>query len=200
MTFCLPSSGPLPSEWDIHVPDAQPHVLDVVRLTAAMARGDGTAVETFYRAYFERMYAEARRASRRDEAFCLDVVQEASLRIIRTIRPVESEMQLTSWLKLVIRTSAYDLLRSERRRRLREQSALARIEPAADDLEHIAWLEEKLRAVDPKIAELIELRFAHGWTLARIAGRLGLTTAAVDGRIRRALHSLRNAAREEWDD
>jgi RNA polymerase sigma factor (sigma-70 family) len=200
MLSCVPSLDQFLSEWDIRVPDAPPHVLDVVRLTAAMARGDGAAVETFYRAYFERMYAEARRASQRDEAFCLDVVQEAALRIIRTIRPVESEAHLTAWLKLVIRTSAYDLLRSERRRRVREQNAPPQIEPAADDRARIAWLEEKLRLVDPKIAELIELRFSRGWTLARIAGRLGLTTATVDGRLRRALNSLRHAAREEWDD
>lgn len=200
MIRCVPSLEQFLSEWDIRVPDALPHVLDVVRLSAAMVRGDGTAVEAFYRAYFDRMYAEARRASRRDEAFCLDVVQEAVLRILRTIRPVESEAQLSAWIKLVIRTSAYDLLRSERRRRVREQNALGHIEPAANDPEQLAWLQEKLRSVDPKIAELIELRFGRGWTLARIAGRLGLTTAAVDGRLRRALHSLRHAAREEWDD
>ena len=82
----------------------------------------------------------------------------------------------------MVRTSVYDLLRSERRRGCGNKRWLPQIEPAADDVEHIAWLEEKLRAVDPKIAELIELRFAHGWTLARIADRLGLTTAAVDGR------------------
>ena len=40
----------------------------VDKLTAAMAAGDGPAVESFYRQYFGRLYAWARRATRRDEA------------------------------------------------------------------------------------------------------------------------------------
>jgi RNA polymerase sigma factor (sigma-70 family) len=197
MTRCVPLLV-----WDLCVADAPPQsaVLDVVSLTAAMARGEGGAIETFYRAYFQRMYAEARHASHRDEAFCLDVVQESVLRVIRTIRPVESESQLGAWLKLVIRASAYDLLRGEARRRTRERNAPPRAEPVPDDRERLAWLEQTLRTVDPKLARMIELRYWRGWTLARIAGRLGLTTAAVDGRLRRALRSLRDAAREAWDD
>ena len=197
MTHCVPSLGRFLGEGDTCLPDAPPHVLDVHRLTVAMSRGEAAAIETFYRAYFDRLYGEARRASRRDEAFCLDVVQDAVLRIMRTIQPVQSQHQLVAWLKLVIRTTAYDLLRSERRRRVREEAAIGNgsCEPA--DPEQLEWLRRKLREADPRIAELIELRFERGWTLARIAGRLGLTTATVDGRLRRALDRLRHAAREE---
>ena len=84
-------------------------------LTAGMASGDRSAVETFYRRYFDLLYAEARRATRRDEAFCLDVVQEGVLRIIRSVRRVASEAQLATWLRLVIRTTAFDMLRNEAR-------------------------------------------------------------------------------------
>jgi RNA polymerase sigma-70 factor (ECF subfamily) len=162
-----------------------------------MSRGEAAAIESFYRGYFDRMYAEVRRATGRDEAFCLDVVHEAVLRVIRNIRRVESEAQLAAWLKLVIRTTAYDLMRSERRRRVREESAVGNQCCELVDPEQLEWLRGKLREVDPRIAELIELRFERGWTLARIAGRLGLTTATVDGRLRRALDRLRTAAREE---
>jgi RNA polymerase sigma-70 factor (ECF subfamily) len=199
MTQCVPSLGRFLGEGDIRLPDASPHVLDVVRLTAAMSRGEAAAVETFYRAYFDRLYAEARQACRRDESFCLDVVQDAVLRIMRTIQPVESQGQLVSWLKLVIRTTAYDLLRSERRRRLREQFATD-VQQKAADTERLDWLQEQLRAIDPKIAHLIELRFTNGWTLARIADRFGLTTATIDGRLRRALSALRSAAKGECDE
>src|SRR5262245_41491413 len=53
------------------------------KLTAALAAGNEDAVETFYRRYFDWLYAQARRATRRDESFCLDVVQDAVLRIMR---------------------------------------------------------------------------------------------------------------------
>jgi RNA polymerase sigma factor (sigma-70 family) len=199
MTGRVPSLGRLPGEGDTCVPDAPP-TLDAARLTAAMSRGEAVAVETFYRAYFAELYAEARHVTRRDEAFCLDVVQDSVLRILRTVRPVASRQQLAAWLKLVVRTTAYDLLRSERRRRAREDSAAADRMEAPADVEQLVWLRTKLRAIDPRIAELIELRFTHRWTLSRIAGRFGLTTAAVDGRLRRALLSLRSKAREEFDE
>jgi RNA polymerase sigma factor (sigma-70 family) len=200
MTHCVPSLGRFLGEGDIRLSDAPPHVLDVLRLTVAMSRGEAAAVETFYRAYFDRLYAEARQACRRDESFCLDVVQDAVLRIMRTIRPVDSQPQLVAWLKLVIRTTAYDLLRSERRRRSREQFAAGDAQQETTDMERLEWLQEKLRAIDPKIAQLIELRFTNGWTLARIADRFGLTTATIDGRLRRALSVLRSSAKGECDE
>ena len=128
-------------------------------LTSAMAAGDDTAVERFYRHYFDALYQEARRVTRRDESFCLDVVQEATLRVIRNIRRVESECQLIAWLKLVVRTTAFDLLRSEKRRHLRE--AAFRPPDAGDvDLdEQIEWLRRAIQSLDPQLVEIIELRF-----------------------------------------
>jgi RNA polymerase sigma factor (sigma-70 family) len=190
--------------------------LPVDKLTAAMAAGDAGAVETFYRRFFDRLYAWARRATRRDEAFCLDVVQEAVLRIVRTIRPVPTEPQLVAWLRLVVNTTAYDLLKVERRRARRETQVLVAAaardhrgdrdgersagEPdtAADD-EQITWLKVQLDAMDPAIARMIELRFQRRWTLGRIGAMFGLSTGTVDGRLRRALATLRKKARETFD-
>ena len=194
------SFGPFMGGWDTCLPDAPPQALDVARLTAAMARREAAAIERFYRACFGQLYAEARHVTRRDEAFCLDVVQDSVLRILRTVRPVESGAQFAAWLKLVVRTTAYDLLRRERRRKAREQLAAPDRHASQADEDQLRWLEEKLREIDPRIAELIELRFTHRWTLARIAERLGLTTAMVDGRLRRALGKLRAAALEAFDD
>jgi RNA polymerase sigma factor (sigma-70 family) len=173
-------------------------------MTSAMAAGDGGAVESFYRRYFDRLYAEARRATRRDESFCLDVVQESVLRIVRTVRGARSEIQLVAWLRLVVRTTAYDLLRSERRRQRRE--ALAAIGPAdeapddpaaAGDEEQLAWLRRQLDRLDPEIARMIDLRYRRRWTLERIARQCGLSIGTVDGRLRRALRRLRESAPEE---
>ena len=84
-------------------------------LSSAMAAGDARAIEAFYREYFDRMYRYARQATRGDEATCLDVVQDAMVRIVRTVRRVESEPQLVAWVRLVVRTTAYDYLKRENR-------------------------------------------------------------------------------------
>ena len=102
------------------VPDS---VRPISSLTSAMASGDEHAVAEFYRCYFDLLLNEARRVTKRDEAFCLDVVQEAVMKVVRCVRRVESGSEFAAWLRLVIRTTAYDLLRSEARRRNREAVA-----------------------------------------------------------------------------
>lgn len=62
-----------------------------LQLTRGMAAGDERTIEDFYRRYFDWLYRKARCATGRNEAFCLDIVQDAVLRIVRCVRPVESE-------------------------------------------------------------------------------------------------------------
>ncbi|HSZ55060.1 MAG TPA: sigma-70 family RNA polymerase sigma factor [Tepidisphaeraceae bacterium] len=171
-------------------------------LTAAMAAGDRRAVEQFYRQYFDLMYSLAYSITRRDEAFCLDVVQDAVLRVVRTVRRVESEAQLAAWLRLVTQTAAYDRLKSESRRRRRETlvavaANAAESSPAPDetDPERLRWLRIQLDSLDPQIARMIEMRYQRRWTLARMAAALGLSIGTVDGRLRRVLAELRTRAK-----
>jgi RNA polymerase sigma factor (sigma-70 family) len=174
------------------------------KLTRALAAGKEEAVETFHRRYFDWLYAQARRATRRDEAFCLDVVQDAMLRIIRTVHPVECDVRFRAWLKLVVQTTAWDRLRSEKRRRQRELVAIAGRETSESDepadAEQQDWLREQIAKCDPEIARMIELRFEQRWTLARIGKLLGLSIGTVDWRLRKALKDLREKAIEDFDD
>ncbi|HEV2293651.1 MAG TPA: sigma-70 family RNA polymerase sigma factor [Tepidisphaeraceae bacterium] len=175
----------------------------VAAMTRGMAAGEERAVEMFYRRYFDLLYAAARRATGRDEAFCLDVVQDAVLRVIRTIRPVGHEAVLVAWLRLVVRTTAYDLLRRERRQGRRDAAAHAGKDQGADEsereaAERLEWLRREIVQLDPQIVRAIELRYHDGWTLARVAGALGISVGSLDGKMRRALRRLRSLAPEEW--
>lgn len=178
-----------------------------------MAGGNEAAVETFYRRYFDWMYAQARRVTRRDEAFCLDVVQESVLRVVRSIRRVDAEAALLAWLSLVIRTTALDIMRGESRRKTRELSLVASSGQLLDDTsqhdcdiavtdDQLAWLRSEISRLDPQLVRLIELRYQQRWTLARIGQALGMSTGAIDGRLRRALLALRKRAdlTEVFDD
>src|SRR4051812_41933319 len=153
-----------------------------------MAAGNAGSIETFYSQYFDFLYQHARRATRRDEAFCLDVVQDSVIRIMRTIRRVDSEAQLRAWLGLVVRTTAYDLLKAERRRGVREAVLVpAGVDDANADEDQLEQLRTEIFRLDPLLVRMIELRFERQWTLARIAGQLGLSVGTIDGRLRRAL-------------
>ena len=63
---------------------------EIKTLTGAIAAGDTDAFSRFYRARFDQMLAEAVRATGRDESFCLDVVQDAMMRVIRSMKPMSS--------------------------------------------------------------------------------------------------------------
>ena len=183
-----------------------------IHLAAGMARGEVAAVEAFYRRCFPLLLREARRAvGGRDESFCLDVVQDAVLRVIRAVRPVTSRAQFFAWLRLVVRATAYDLLRARRSRARHEiaaaaaaaaafASAEARDDDDDGDDEQLAWLRRAIARLDPQLADMIDRRYQRRWTLARIAAGLGLSVATVDGRLRRALSYLRDLAREEFHD
>jgi RNA polymerase sigma factor (sigma-70 family) len=106
----------------------------------AMADADANAISRFYNEYFDMMFVEARRASRRDEQFCLDIVQDAMLKVIRSVRPMETESRLAQWTRRLVRNVAYDQLRAEILRKRREANSVPhggddRARPELDEME-----------------------------------------------------------------
>jgi len=177
---------------------------DTVReFTGAVASGDTEAFARFYRQRFGEMYADARRATGRDEAFCLDIVQDAMLRVIRSMKPVETERALRTWLRAVVQSCAYDRLRKEaRQRRWELQATEAGNAKSTDDGlgERLEWLRGELTGLDDPQAQLLVMRYRFGWTLKRIGTVLGLKTGAVDGRLGRLIATLRRRAQETFDE
>ena len=166
-------------------------------LTSRIASGDTEALSILYDAWFDRMYAETRRTTGRDESFCLDVVQDAMMRVIKSLRRIETEAGLWGWLRVTLRSCVCDRLRQESRRQRREAGRPVSTTTTADLTEHEAWLRNELRRLDTPTWTLLMMRHRFGWPLARIAAALGLTPGAVDGRLRRAQDALRRRARED---
>jgi len=167
------------------------------RWTESMVRGDRAAYEALFRARCAFVEREAARVlgSRRDLAE--DAVQEAWLRVAR--RPVASPCMksLDGWLRRVVRSAAIDLLRNELSRRLRE-GAVARERAESvrflDEYERLESLQREVDSLDgitPEERALFELKARTGATTARLAGWLGLGSAAVDSRLRRAAERAR---------
>jgi len=187
-------------------------------LTTAIASGDSEAFSCFYDAWFDKALAEARRCTGRDDEFCLDVVQDAMMRVISSMKPLQSEAALHRWMRVVIRSCACDRLRADIRRRRRERNvappetaletasgtAAARPHapghtPAGPDPERLAWLHEQLEQLDGPDVHLLIMRHRFGWTLHRIAESLGLSHSAADRRLRRLIERLRRSAKEDFD-
>jgi RNA polymerase sigma factor (sigma-70 family) len=168
-----------------------------------MAAGDAAAIEAFYRSYFDQLLSMAAfslRMKRYDEARCLDVVHDAVLRIVRCIKPMQTEPHLLNWCRLVVQSCSLDRLRRDQRRAKREEATPQRTQEAEDLSEQIAWLDAQIAGLDPALARIIHLRFVEGWTLARISALLNTTTGKIDGQLRRAIEKLRNEAQATFGE
>jgi RNA polymerase sigma factor (sigma-70 family) len=175
----------------------------VRELTVAIASGNTEAFTHLFRERFSDMFADARRATGRDESFCLDVVQDAMIRVIRSMKPVDTEKRLRSWLRVVVQSCAYDRLRKEARQRRWEAAAAEFPRATANDEEterRLEWLRHELAALSHPDTRLLLMRYRLGWTLERIGEAVGLKPGAVDGRVRRLTASLRRRARETHDE
>ena len=168
-------------------------------LTSAIARGDQLAFEHFYNEHFELALDTARDLTRRDESFCLDIVQDAMIRAARGMKRFDTHDQLRAWMRRVVYTAALDRLRAERRRLARERARTSKRTPANEPDptdERIAWVRAQLADLPPDDRSLLLLRVARGGTIAQAARALGMSPGAAHGRIRRALQRLRDAGKD----
>ena len=173
------------------------------RLTAGIARGDRACLGEFYGLWFDRSFLLARTLTKRDESFCLDVVQEAMLRVVRSVRPMASQRDVERWMLRVLHTVALDLLRRESRRLARERghAAPGTQTPEADRpaqlAEQVAWVRARLSELPAAEGWLVWMRLAKGSTLDQAGVAAGLSGDAAHGRIRRALSRLRFVGKED---
>lgn len=174
-------------------------------LTTAVARGDERAFQRFYDLWFDRLLAMAHACTRRDEAFCLDVVQDCLMRVVDRLPPLRSEAAVAAWLTRTVLRLAVDRLRAEARRTARQELVAAR-RPEAQaantdrpDAEQLAWLEHRLAELPAADAALLRACFVDGHTAAAAGAPLALTADAAAGRIRRLVLRLKQAAKEIFD-
>ena len=180
--------------------------IDVAVLTGRIAAGDEAAFTAFYGQWFPVTLALARAASRRDEAFCLDVVQDVMLTVARKMPRLRDEARVGAWMTRVVFHAVTDRVRSEQRRRRRElqagqdHAAAGPQEPWHDlvDAERREWLAACLQELSADEQALLAARFRDATTVAAAGALLGLGPDAAHGRLRRLLARMRQKAAEWW--
>lgn len=187
-------------------PDARAEIAvisdaDVLRQTRGIRRQDPASITEFYEHWFDWSLATARALTRKDESFCLDVVQDTMLRVIRAIPELDTAAAMRCWLSRTICNLAIDRIRRDDRRSIRERRAENPSAPSASSdhlaqAESLAWLNARLVELDAEDGALLSHRFAHDRTFRSIADSSGRTEDATHGRIRRVLHALRLKGKE----
>lgn len=175
-------------------------------LTARVVAGDADAYEALFRHRCGLVEAAAAHRLGRRHDLAEDVAQETWIRVARAPRACPGAASLDAWLRMVVRSAAIDLLRSELSRRARElTAALSRPEAAGfiADIELLEQIRTDASCIDGLTAEdraLLELRARADATLAQIAALLGIGAKALDSRLRRAEERARRRLRGHGQD
>lgn len=165
----------------------------VLALARGAAAGEEWAIGALYEARFDLVFVAAKRMSGRDEHFCLDVVQETFVRVMKSggaLGRLRDEGHVDRWLLAVTHSVMLDLLRGDKRRAKRER-AVAGVDVArvTDRDARVVELERELAALSVEDRELLRLR-SGGMTLAAIAEAVGATVGTVHGKLRRAAQAI----------
>lgn len=130
-----------------------------------------------------------------------EVMQEVALAVARQSSPLRDAAKVSPWLyRLTLRQALLYRRRQGRTRRLHERAALREEGSRTPEPDPLDWLiaDERRglvrRAVSElpaRDAEVLMLKYQEGWSYAEIAGRLGVSSSAVEARLHRARGRLR---------
>ena len=178
------------------------------RLLHKAAAGNERALEEFYGAHVDRLYAFVFYRVDRDPALAEDVVQETFASALARTGEFDPERgSIASWLHTLSRNVIRDHLRAHRRsdelsaRWERIDRSLAQIFAALDHAplsDEIVARAETRDMVGMTIANLpenyrdvLQRKYVQGHSLAELAGELGMSTDAVKSLLARARRAFK---------
>lgn len=184
-----------PSGMDEPLPAVSINV-EIPVLTRQMQAGNEAAYREFYQRYFHRLLRYLFVVTHGQEDVARDALQAALLRVVRYIKPFESEEVFWSWLTVLARSAAADLQRKEiRHLGLLQRFFRHRPAPSEPNIDSDAELDKLLGANLAALTEdervLIQRKYFERQSVATIAATLGLTEKAVDSRLVRVRRKLK---------
>lgn len=178
-------------------------------LIAALQRHDERAAERLVTTYGRRVYRLAIRVTG-NRADAEEVTQDALLTVVRKIALFRGASAFSSWLYRITANTAYQKLRSRRRRRdvptdapaicLEEAASSADRTPTTEDpvagRELRDAIQAAINALPTLYRDVVVMHAVEGRSKQEIAGLLGISVAAVRSRMHRSRLVLRTRLAE----
>ncbi|MFM1770196.1 MAG: hypothetical protein RJA22_2725 [Verrucomicrobiota bacterium] len=164
-------------------------------LQAYLETGSEPAFASLVQRHVDQVYSMALRQTR-DPHLAQDVTQAVFLVLVRRARSLPAGTILPGWLFTTTRYVAQTVLRTERRRQLREFTAMQEFtetspEPEALWQELTPHIDEALASLKEKDRHIVLLRFFQHKTVRDVGQALGMSEDAVQKRTTRAVDKLR---------
>jgi len=155
---------------------------DKILVTRAL-EGDSACFDTLCRRYYPALVAIAH-AVAGDEHLAEDAAQEAIAEACRRLRTLRKPQRFGAWLGAICRNIAKDMLTDRRRSRRVAEGLAAPTEH--DDGDEKAALTRAVRALPGSLRQAVLLRYYNAMTYEQMSNVLGLSSQAINGRLRRA--------------
>jgi len=165
---------------------------DLVLLEQWVAHRDAEAFAELVRRHVSMVYATCRRVLG-SEAGAEDVAQECFAEVVQLASASRVEVSLGGWLHTMATRAALKRLRSEARRRKREQEYTAQsqlhTQTELDDVQ--PYLDEAIAALPAKLRVPLVVHFLEGKTHQEVADMLGLPRTTVTSRVAKGVYEVR---------
>ncbi len=181
--------------------DVAPDLHDEARLVRGVLAGDGEAFARLVRPHLPMLLRVGHRATR-DRALGEDAVQEALTIAAREMGQYQVGTSIRAWLASIVATRGFTLVRSEARRRSRDERSEA---PGHALSPHdVIQGRQTAARIDAILAEMPEkrrlaamLRLDAGMDYAEIATAVGSTEESARALVYLAVKTLRRELRDE---
>jgi RNA polymerase sigma-70 factor, ECF subfamily len=172
---------------------------------ALVQRGDSTAIEVLFRAYFDRLYSLVFNQVGRDQDVAEDIVQETFLSAIDSASRFRGLAKPYTWLCSIAHHKVIDYYRRQHKeaRRKVEDINIDAIEPVADSSppfesvleseERRHGIEKALRCLPPDYRQVLIFKYIEDMSVIEISRIMRRSAKSVEGlltRSRRALQTL----------
>jgi RNA polymerase sigma factor (sigma-70 family) len=165
----------------------------------ARVRCEASFSELVHR-HVDLVHSTARRILR-DPSLAEEVTQRVFLALAQHSAKLQERASITGWLHETARNLAINTVRTEERRRQREQETAAMNHPDTNDADEL-WgrlaprLDDALAQMNAIEREVLLWRYFERRTAEQIGGRLSLSAEAAQKRVARALDRLRGILAE----
>ncbi|HEX3797918.1 MAG TPA: sigma-70 family RNA polymerase sigma factor [Verrucomicrobiae bacterium] len=169
---------------------------DIELLTQYVKRRDEATFAELVRRHLDHVYSTALRLVSGDAHLAEDVCQLVFADLARKADSLANCNALSSWLHVSARFAAAKLVRTEQRRRQREQATLAmpsttpNSEPDWDQVRPI--LDETIAELDDADRDALSLRYFEKKPFTEVGSALGVSENAARMRVDRAVDKLRS--------
>jgi RNA polymerase sigma factor (sigma-70 family) len=170
---------------------------DVTLLRRYSQESSQEAFAELVRRHIELVYAAALRCLGNDSHLAEDVTQTVFSGLAQKASSLRIRSSVTGWLYCRARSAAIDVIRSEQRRRHREQQALAMAElstlgPTTSDWDRLRpEIEDAIEALKDSDRDVVLLRFFERQSFSEIGALLNISEDTAQKRADRALEKMR---------